>query len=583
MKTGLTSVTFRNKSVDEIIFLAKEAGLDGIEWGADIHVPVGEEETAREVRRKCEQAGLSILSYGSYYRALPGEDFSPVLMSARALGAPIIRIWAGTETPDTISETSFVSLVKRIRNAVESASEFGIMLGLEYHRGTMTQTKEGAIRLLKAVDHPNLRTYWQPNPDISEEERLEEISLLEPWLCCCHVFAWTKGNVRHALSEQFSNWKTYLERAVQGGRSPNLILEFVRDDSPENFLQDASVLRDLIPQSPYAQAAFLCEGDRLFRVYDVNALEELEKLFYLPRTVITSQNLEEYGKLLQKTEYLFSTWGMPSLSGEQIEEYLPALRAVFYGAGSVQSFARPFLERGIRVFSAWGANAVPVAEYTTAQIVLAGKGFFQCVDRYRKEGREEARKFTDAQPCNYHIKVGILGAGMIGRMILERLKAYEVEVLVYDPFVSDEILESFHAKRADLKTIFRECQIISNHIANLPATVGMLKYEHFSAMKKNATFLNTGRGAQIVEEDLIRALQEEPDRTAVLDVTFPEPPLPDSPLNTMRNVFLTPHIAGSMNHEVARMGKYMAEEARNLVAGRACRYEVTMKMLETMA
>jgi len=102
-------------------------------------------------------------------------------------------------------------------------------------------------------------------------------------------------------------------------------------------------------------------------------------------------------------------------------------------------------------------------------------------------------------------------------------------------------------------------------------------------MKKNATFINTGRGAQVVEKDLISALKEEPDRTAVLDVTFPEPPMPDSPFYTMKNVFLTPHIAGSAGDECMRMGDYMVDEANRYLKGEPFKYEVTLKMLETMA
>ena len=101
--------------------------------------------------------------------------------------------------------------------------------------------------------------------------------------------------------------------------------------------------------------------------------------------------------------------------------------------------------------------------------------------------------------------------------------------------------------------------------------------------KGNATFINTGRGAQIVEADLIRALKEVPTRTALLDVTFPEPPEADSPFWTMQNVFLTPHIAGSMGKEVARMGSYMAEDFTRVLNREAPKWEVTLKMLETMA
>ena len=172
---------------------------------------------------------------------------------------------------------------------------------------------------------------------------------------------------------------------------------------------------------------------------------------------------------------------------------------------------------------------------------------------------------------------------MIGSLVCRMLKAYDVEVLVYDPFASDEKLADLGAKRATLDEIFSQCQTISCHIANLPSTVGMLTYEHFSRMKPNATFVNTGRGAQVVEPDLIRALKEVPTRTALLDVTFPEPPEADSPFWTMDNVFLTPHLAGSLGQEVARMGAYMAEEYSRGAAGEAPKWEVSLKMLETMA
>ena len=163
------------------------------------------------------------------------------------------------------------------------------------------------------------------------------------------------------------------------------------------------------------------------------------------------------------------------------------------------------------------------------------------------------------------------------------LRRYDVETLVYDPFASEEKLAALGARRASLEEIFSQCQVISNHIANLPATQRMLRYEHFSRMKPNGVFINTGRGAQVVEEDLVRALREEPDRTALLDVTWPEPPEADSPLWTMPNVILSPHIAGSMNNEIARMGAYMQREYEALAEGRPCSWEVTLKRLETMA
>ena len=333
------------------------------------------------------------------------------------------------------------------------------------------------------------------------------------------------------------------------------------------------------------KAAFISStaDNQIFHVFDADAVHILSEALEFPDKIILAGELEQHRSFLAQTEYLFSTWGMPTLAEDQIKEYFPRLRGVFYAAGSVQCFARPFLNLGIKVFSAWAANAVPVAEYTVAQIILAGKGFFQGLRIQSKEGREAGRAYNDSFPCNYGAKIGVLGVGMIGSLVCRMLKEYKLTVLAYDPFASDEKLSELGAARASLEEIFSECQTITCHIANLPATVGILNYDLFSRMKSNATFINTGRGAQVVEDDLIRALKEQPGRTALLDVTWPEPPVPESPLWTMENVFLTPHIAGSMGKEVTRMGDYMTEEFTRIFAGEAPRWEVTAKMLETMA
>lgn len=301
--------------------------------------------------------------------------------------------------------------------------------------------------------------------------------------------------------------------------------------------------------------------------------------------IYSSKDLDDpaLAELFARTRVIFSSWGMPALTEKQIEAHFPNLEAVYYAAGTVQYFARPFLKRGVRVFSAWAANGVPVVEFTVAQIVLAGKGYFQSLRRYRERDRKAAFAYTMSLPCNYNIRVGILGVGVIGREVMARLKAYQYEVLAYDPYVSDEVLSSLGAKRASLEEIFSTCQIISNHVANLPATVGMIDGKLLHSMLPNAAFINTGRGAQVVESELIAALKACPDRTALLDVTWPEPPEEGSEFYTLPNVFLTPHIAGSQNNEWARMALYMVEEFERTEDHLPVRYEVTEKMLETMA
>jgi len=288
-------------------------------------------------------------------------------------------------------------------------------------------------------------------------------------------------------------------------------------------------------------------------------------------------------KSFRETEYIFSTWGMPQLTKEDIKNYLPNLKAVFYAAGSVQGFARPFLECGVKVFSAWAANAVPVAEYTVAQIILANKGFYQS-SRIAKMGDwVGAHNFCRSISGNYGAKVGIIGAGMIGKRVINMLKSYNLDVLVFDPFLPEKQAIEIGVKKCPLEVIFQECRVVSNHLANNKQTRHMLNGELFQKMLPYATFLNTGRGAQVVESDLIDVLKNRPDLTAVLDVTFPEPPEQNSEFYTLPNCILTPHIAGSIGDEVIRMGEYMKTEYENFIQKKPCQYEVTLEMLRTMA
>jgi phosphoglycerate dehydrogenase-like enzyme len=279
----------------------------------------------------------------------------------------------------------------------------------------------------------------------------------------------------------------------------------------------------------------------------------------------------------------FSTWGITALTESELASLLPALKAVFYAAGTVQAFARPFLARDIAVFSAWGANGVPVAEVTVAEILLANKGFYQTMHRGGGAAWPEHDR-AKPHPGNYGTSVGIIGAGMIGSMVIERLQSYRLRVKVYDPFLTEERAAALGAEKVEsLPELFASCHVVSNHLANNPQTVNMIDKRCFDRMEDNGVFLNTGRGQQVVEADLIAALKEKPGRAAVLDVTWPEPPAPGSELYTLDNVILTPHMAGSLGGEVARMGEYMYREYMAFAAGEPTRYRVTEEMLATMA
>lgn len=302
-----------------------------------------------------------------------------------------------------------------------------------------------------------------------------------------------------------------------------------------------------------------------------------------PDIVISEADLEKESAFLSDVDYVFSTWGMPTPDETKVQKLFPALKEIFFAAGSVQTFARPFLANGIKIHSAWAANAVPVAEYATAQIILANKGFF-VTSRHQSNGNlDRAREAIPSILGNYDNTVGLIGIGMIGSLVAKMLQNYHLKVMAYDPFLSQMKAEQLGIELVSLDRLFRECQTISNHLADNEQTRGMLNDSLFSRMRDTVTFINTGRGAQVVEKDLAKFMKNHRHATAILDVTFPEPPEKTSPFYALENVILTPHIAGSLGNEVHRMGEYMLDEFRKASKGEKCNYEVTMDMLSTMA
>lgn len=282
--------------------------------------------------------------------------------------------------------------------------------------------------------------------------------------------------------------------------------------------------------------------------------------------------------------YIFSTWGMPQFAEDEIRSYLPSLKTVYYAAGTVRYFAEPFLRCGVRVHSAWAANAIPVAEYAVAQIILANKGYYMTSPLMKQQQIDASHALRDAMPGNFHTKVGLIGVGMIGSLVAEKLRLItDLEVLAYDPFMNSEKAERLGVRSVSLETLFSECQTVSNHLANNAETQGILNKKLFDLLPDNAVFINTGRGAQVDESDLAWFLSAHPTSCAILDVTNPEPPLKDSPLYTLPNVILTPHIAGSNGNEVGRMAMYMVEEFRTELSGGTGKYAVSLEMLKTMA
>jgi sugar phosphate isomerase/epimerase len=242
---GLVSITFRQLSPAEIVSLARKAQLQEIEWGGDIHVPHGDIARARQVGAMTCDAGLSVAAYGSYYAAgasSPQVAFEQVLETAVALGAPLIRVWAGREGSAAADAAARQRVVADTAWICDLAAEAGVTIAFEYHGGTLTDTPASARALLTAVNRPNLRSLWQPLGDADPAGRALVIEEILPWLSNIHVFYWPSAR-RAPLSEGAGQWQAALTAAARGNRPTGLLLEFVADDSPEQFLSDAATLR----------------------------------------------------------------------------------------------------------------------------------------------------------------------------------------------------------------------------------------------------------------------------------------------------------------------------------------------------
>lgn len=317
------------------------------------------------------------------------------------------------------------------------------------------------------------------------------------------------------------------------------------------------------------------------KVYTPEVLAELKKYGDISDR-ISKKNIDKHKDFLKNCEIGFATWGMPKFTEEEIRSYMPEIKAIFYSAGTVQYFARPFLNCGVRIFSAYAANAIPVTEYTVAQITLAAKGFFQSAKYYRLL---PLRSFLHANSANgnFQCKIGLVGLGAIGREVAIRLNSTDNKIFAYDPFVSDETAKSLNVELVDLNTLFSECDIISNHLANKDALKNIFNYSLFKQMKKHSVFINTGRGAQVKEFSLALSLILHPSHTFIGDVIKREYFPYISPLFWCHNAILTPHIAGSTGKEPQRMAYYMIEELKNFIGNKPQKYEITEDMLKTMA
>jgi 3-dehydroshikimate dehydratase len=245
---GLVSISFRQLNTDQIIDLVKTAGLKGIEWGGDIHVPHGDIKIARRVADDTAAAGLDIAAYGSYFRVGVSEDeelkFKDVLDTAVTMGTKKIRVWAGNKDYQDSDADYRSRIVDESKKMAKQAADMGITLVYEFHGGTLTNTYESAVELLERIDEPNFQSYWQPINGAGLQANSDGIDKLMPWIRGVHCFHWWPDHTsRLPLAEGSDHWKCYLEKLAGIEHDMYALMEFVPDDKPENFIRDAEVLK----------------------------------------------------------------------------------------------------------------------------------------------------------------------------------------------------------------------------------------------------------------------------------------------------------------------------------------------------
>ncbi|QNE78660.1 oxidoreductase [Streptomyces finlayi] len=332
--------------------------------------------------------------------------------------------------------------------------------------------------------------------------------------------------------------------------------------------------------APRPTALLVMEAERQPDVYPPEVLAAVDRLVDRQGPPLTRRQLDGRPDVLRRTDILLTGWGAPVLDAGFMSR-APGLRAVFVAAGSVRHLTTPdFWARGIPIVSAAAANATPVAEFALAQILLGLKQ----VHRISREVADSHRYPHNPRiPGAYRSRVGLLGLGHIGRLVAAHLSRFDVEVLATDPFADAASAQEQGIRLVGIEELFATCHVVSLHAPLLPETHGSIGASLLASLLPGATLINTARGALIDEEAMTEVLAARPDLTAVLDVTHPEPPVPGSPLFTLPNIVLTPHLGGAMGAERHRLGHLVAGELGRLVRGEPLLHAVDPARAATLA
>lgn len=325
--------------------------------------------------------------------------------------------------------------------------------------------------------------------------------------------------------------------------------------------------------------ALIMGGGSRNMVFNEKSLKRLEKI---GEVVLNNggTDKENIKKVIKGATIAVTSWGNTAIDQEILAE-CPDLKIVAHAAGSVKPVVSDDLwAKGVRVVSSACVLSMGVSETAVGFTISASKNFYALNDAmHAGEWPAERENIKDL----YDLTVGVVGGGWAGRHYIELMRAYSVNILLYDPYVSEGQAAELGAKKVSFEELLKESDIVSIHAPSIPETYHMFNKDTLKLMKKDAVLINTARGSLIDEQALYEFMKAGNLKYACLDVFDPEPPKADNPLRTLKNCIMTPHLAGQANNGLKKIGQHVCEEIERLLAGQQPICEVTKEMLATMA
>ena len=284
-----------------------------------------------------------------------------------------------------------------------------------------------------------------------------------------------------------------------------------------------------------------------------------------------------------EADILITSWGTPAIDAETVSG-MPSLKLVAHAAGSIKPvMSEAAWKRSIRATSAARAIALGVAEFCLGFMLTVPKRIFWSAERLRAGSWPKSDEFFGPSFEIYRQNVGIIGASMVGRRLIELLRPMQCRILLYDPYCSPSESQDIGATKVDtLDEIFSECRVVSLNAPVTAETEGMVRGYHFAKLKEGSVFINTARGVIVRQDEMVEELRRG-RFVACLDVTHPEPLPIDHELRRLPNVILTPHIAGCIAENLMRIGEFIAAEIGRYAAGQDLAGEITHDRLGIMA